>query len=75
MNSWSEETEIIVQSAKARTDKDSVLFVEWELMDGYYVVTPSSIVESLFVLEIEDNRISVALSYSEWASCFTDTTY
>jgi hypothetical protein len=74
-NEFLEETEIIVQSAKARTDKDSVLFVEWELMDGYYVVTPSSIVESLFVLEIEDNRISVALSYSEWASCFTDTTY
>jgi hypothetical protein len=46
-------------------------------MDGYHVlVTPSSnIVESLFVLEIEQNKISVALSYSEWASCFTDTSY
>jgi hypothetical protein len=31
--------------------------------------------ESLFVLEIESNRIAVALSYSEWASCFTDTSY
>jgi hypothetical protein len=74
-NQFLKETAIIVQSAQARTHKDSVLFIEWELMDGYHVVTPSSIVESLFVLEIEENKISVALSYSEWASCFTDTSY
>ena len=66
-NEFLEETEIIVQSAQAHTPgNDSILFVEWELMDGYYVVSPSSIVESLFVLEIEENRIAVALSYSEW---------
>ena len=74
-NEFLEETEIIVQSAQARTGTDSVLFQEWELMDGYFVVSPSSIVESLLVLEIEQNRIAVARSYSEWPSCFTNTSY
>jgi hypothetical protein len=64
-NKFLEETEIIIQSAQARTGNDSVLFIEWELMEGYYVVSLSSIMESLFVLEIESNRIAVALSYSE----------
>jgi hypothetical protein len=63
------------QSAQSRTGNDSVLFVEWELMVGYHVVALSSIVESLFVLELGSNRIAVALSYSEWPSCFTDTNY
>jgi hypothetical protein len=74
-NEFLEETEIIVQSAQARTGTDSVLFNEWELMDGYFVVSPSSIVESLLVLEIEQNRIAVARSYSEWPSCFMNTSY
>ena len=75
-NAFLEETEVIVQSAQSRTSNDSVLFVEWELMAGYHVVAVSSIVESLFVvLELGSNRIAVALSYSEWPSCFTDTTY
>jgi hypothetical protein len=74
-NALLEETEVIVQSAQSRTYKDSVLFVEWELMVGYHVVAVSSIVDSLFVLELGSNRIAVALSYSEWPSCFTDTSY
>jgi hypothetical protein len=52
-----------------------VLFVEWELMAGYHVVPVSSIGQSLFVLELGSNKIAVALSYSEWPSCFTDTSY
>ena len=74
-NLFLEETEVIVQSAQSRTNNDSVLFVEWELMVGYHVVAVSSIVESLFVLELGGNRIAVSLSYSEWPSCFTDTSY
>ena len=51
-NSFLEETGIVVQSAQAHTGNDLVLFVEWELMDGYHVVALSSVVESLFVLEL-----------------------
>jgi hypothetical protein len=74
-NSFLHETEVIVQCAASKTKKDSVLFEEWTLMDGYYVVSVSAILESLFVLEIGNNKIAVALSYSEWPSCFTDTSY
>jgi hypothetical protein len=74
-NAFIDETAIIVQSAKARTGKDSVLFVEWELMEGYHIVAPKSIVESLFVLELDSKKIAVALPYSQWPSCFTDTSY
>jgi hypothetical protein len=74
-NAFLEETEVIVQSAQSRTNNDSVLFVEWELMEGYHVVPVSSIGQSLFVLELGGNKIAVALSYSEWPSCFTDTSY
>jgi hypothetical protein len=74
-NAFLEETEVIVRSAQSRMNNDSVLFEEWELMVGYHVVSVSSIVESLFVLELGSNRIAVALSYSEWPSCFTDTSY
>ena len=70
-----EETEVIVQSAQSQTNNDSVLFVEWELMVGYHVVPITSLGESLFVLELGNNKIAVALSYSEWPSCFTDTSY
>ena len=42
-------------------------------MVWYHVVSLSRIVESLFVLELENNKIAVALPYSEWPSCFTDT--
>jgi hypothetical protein len=75
LNAFMEETAIVVQSAQSRTGNDSVLFVEWELMEDYQIVAPSSIVESLFVLELNSNKIAVALSYSEWPSCFTDTSY
>jgi hypothetical protein len=70
-----EETEIVVQSSLARTGKGSALFEEWELMDGYLVVSLNSIVDSLFVLELESNKIAVAHSYSDWPSCFTETSY
>jgi hypothetical protein len=74
-NAFLEETEVIVQSAQSRTNNDSVLFVEWELMEGYHVVPLSSIGQSLFALELGSNKIAVALSYSEWPCCFTDTSY
>jgi hypothetical protein len=74
-NCFLHETEVIVQCAASQTKKDSVLFEEWTLMDGYFVVSVSAILESLFVLEIGNNKIAVALSYSEWPSCFTDTCY
>jgi len=70
-----DETEVVVQRAQTPTGNDSVLFTEWELMVGYHVVSLSRIVESLFVLELENNKIAVALPYSEWPSCFTDTSY
>jgi hypothetical protein len=72
-NSFLRETEVIVQCAGSKTKKDSVLFEEWKLMDGYYIVSVSAILESLFVLELGSNKIAVALSYSKWPSCFTDT--
>jgi hypothetical protein len=74
-NVFLEETEIVVQSSLARTGKGSALFEEWELMDGYLVVSLNSIVDSLFVLELESNKIAVARSYSDWPSCFTETSY
>jgi hypothetical protein len=74
-NAFLEETGIVVQSEHACTGKESALFVEWELMDGYHVVALSSVVESLFVLELGSNRIAIALPYSEWPLEFTDTSY
>jgi hypothetical protein len=67
------ETEVIVKCAQSKMKKDSVLFEEWTLMDGYYIVPISAILEKLFVLELGSNKIAVALSYSKWPSCFTDT--
>ena len=72
-NSFLPETEVIVQCAGTKTKKDSVLFEEWTLLDGYYIVSVSAILESLFVLELGSNKIAVAFSYSKWPSCFTDT--
>jgi hypothetical protein len=72
-NSFLDETEVIVQCAGLKTKKDSVLFEEWTLMDGYNVVPVSAIIENIFVLELGSNKIAVALSYSKWSSCFTDT--
>jgi hypothetical protein len=74
-NSFLQETAVVVQSAQKRTGSDSVLFAEWELYDGYRIVEVSRVLESLFVLEIGSKRIAVALSYSDWPSCFTDTCY
>jgi hypothetical protein len=74
-NSFLNETAVVVQSAQRRTGSDSVLFAEWELCDGYRIVEVSRVLESLFVLEIGSKRIAVALSYSDWPSCFTDTCY
>jgi hypothetical protein len=74
-NAFLEETALVVRSAQARTGNDSVLFSEWQLCDGYHIVQLSSIFGSIFVLELASDRIAVALSYSEWPSCFTDTCY
>jgi hypothetical protein len=46
------ETEVIVQGAGSKTKKDSVLFEDWTLMDGYYTVSVAAILETLFVLEL-----------------------
>jgi hypothetical protein len=72
-NSFLGETEVIVQCAGSKTKKDSVLFEEWTLMDEYYTVSVAAILETLFVLELGSNKVAVALSYSKWPSCFTDT--
>jgi len=74
-NTFLEETFVVLCSAQSRTENDSVLFVEWELCDGYHILPISRVVESLFVLELGSNRIAVALSYSDWPSCFTNTSY
>ena len=73
-NSFLEETHILVKSGLARTHKDSVLFREWTLMDHYLLVPIDSLDESLFVLELANNKIAVARQYSEWPREFTDTT-
>jgi hypothetical protein len=44
-------------------------------MDIMLAVALSSVVESLFVLELGSNRIAIALPYSEWPLEFTDTSY
>ena len=45
-------------------------------MDIMLAVALSSVVESLFVLELgTSNRIAIALPYSEWPLEFTDTSY
>jgi hypothetical protein len=72
-NPFLDETEVIVQCAGSKTKKDSVLFEEWTLLDGCYIVSVLDILESLFVLNLGGNKIAVALSYSKWPSCFTDT--
>jgi uncharacterized integral membrane protein len=72
-NSCLGETEVIVQCTGSKTKKESVLFEEWTLMDGYYTVLVAAILETLFVLKLWSNKVAVALSYSKWPSCFTDT--
>jgi hypothetical protein len=67
------ETEVIVQCAGSKAKKNSVLFEEWTLMDGYYTVLAAAILETLFVLELGSNKVAVALSYSQWPTCFTNT--
>ena len=74
-NSFLEETIVIIKCAQSKTKKDSVLFEEWTLMDGYYIVPVSCIVENIFVLELGSNKIAVALPYTKWPSCFMDTSY
>ena len=72
-NTFLDETLLVVQSALSRTHRDTKLFKEWLLMDAYHVVPVESVVESLFVLELGTDKISVALQYSEWPSLFTTT--
>jgi hypothetical protein len=67
------ETEFIVKCAGSKTKKDSALFQEWTLVDGYFTVSVTAILKSIFVLEMPENKIAVALSYSDWPSCFTET--
>ena len=72
-NTFLDETLLVVQSAQSRTFRDSKLFTEWSLMDGYHIVSVGSVKESLFVLELGIGKIAVALPYSEWPSRFTKT--
>jgi hypothetical protein len=74
-NDFLEETLVVVHSSHSRTRQGSVLFTQWTLMDGYIVVPISSIVESVFVLELGGNKIAVATPYYEWPSKFTNTSY
>ena len=74
-NDFLEETEIVVWCAEKRTDKDSVLFTKWQLMDGYFRVGIESIVSSVFVLDLGRGKIAACLPYPKWASEFTDTSY
>jgi hypothetical protein len=62
-NSFLGETEVIVPCTGSETKKDSVLFEEWTLMDGYYTVLVAAILEILFVLELGSNKVAAALSY------------
>jgi hypothetical protein len=64
-NSFLGETEVIVQCAGSKTKKDSVIFEEWTLMDGYYIASIAAILETLFVLELGSNKVAVALSHSK----------
>jgi hypothetical protein len=73
-NPFLDETHILVKSALAPTQNDSVLFTEWKLMDGYLFVPTDSINESVFVMELSHDKIAVALQYSEWPSQLTNTT-
>ena len=52
-----------------------MLFTEWLLMDGYHIVTVESVIETLFALELGNDKIVVALPYLEWSSHFTDSKY
>jgi hypothetical protein len=72
-NSFLRETELIVKCAGSKTKKGSVLFEEWTLVDGYFSVSVTAILKSIFVLEMPGNKIAVACSYSEWPSFFTET--
>ena len=71
-NPFLSETELIVKCAGSKTKKDSALFEEWTLVDGHFSVLVTALLKSVFVLEMQDNKIAVALSYSDWPSCFTD---
>jgi hypothetical protein len=71
-NPFLSETELIVKCAGSKTKKDSALFEEWTLVDGHFSVSVTALLKSIFVLEMQDKKIAVALSYSEWPSCFTD---
>jgi hypothetical protein len=76
VNDFLEETELVVQCALDRApEKDSVLFKEWTLSDSYECVPTSSVDSLAFVLNIGNNKISVAIPYSEWPQEFTDTSY
>jgi hypothetical protein len=73
-NPFLDETHILVKSALIHTQNDSVLFTEWKLMDDYLFVPIDSFDQSVFVMELSQDKIAVALQYSEWPSQFTDTT-
>jgi hypothetical protein len=76
LNDGMDETDILVQSALKRSpEKDSVLFKEWEMGEGYNIIPTDSVHSHAFVLEIGDNKISVAVPYSDWPREFTDTSY
>jgi hypothetical protein len=58
-NSFLGETEVIVPCAGSETKKDSVLFEEWTLTDGYYTVLVAAILETLFVLELGSKMLQL----------------
>ena len=66
--------QLVVQSATARTYKDSTLLTEWTFAKDYYVISPDAIEGPCFVITISPNgdKILETLSYDEWPGKFTD---
>ena len=65
---------LVVQSATARTYKDSTLLKEWTFSPEFYIISPESIEGPCFVIMISptNNKILETLPYDEWPSKFTD---
>jgi hypothetical protein len=66
--------QLVVQSATARTYKDSTLLTEWTFAKDFYVISPDAIEGPCFVITISPNgdKILETLSYDEWPGKFTD---
>jgi hypothetical protein len=66
--------QLVVQSAVARTYRDSTLLTEWTFSPTYYVISPDAIEGPCFVITISatGDKILETLPYDEWPDKFTD---